>query len=119
MKKLKVNSATNDDFIFELLQDQNYKVTEHGQLLTRYTNHKKVSGVWRKVGTKDRYGYLIFKPRMGGKKRYLRVHRIIYAFYYKTLEKDKVINHRDGDRTNNQITNLELVDWEFNNKYRV
>ena len=56
---------------------------------------------------------------MGGKKRYLRVHRIIYAFYYKTLEKDKVINHRDGDRTNNQITNLELVDWEFNNKYRV
>lgn len=42
------------------------------------------------------------------------VHRIIWEMHYGEIEVDKFIDHIDGDRTNNKLSNLRLVDRSGN-----
>ena len=64
------------------------------------------------IKTKDAYGYHIVAIDY---KRY-KCHRIVYALYHKTTDFDnKLIDHIDCNKTNNNPNNLRLVDKTTNN----
>lgn len=95
--------SVNDNLIYELLQDNNYKVKEDGT-------------IWRhgrKKGRKDKEGYV----EVYYKERRLKAHRIVYAKYKGELDKELVVDHKDGDTTNNDPSNLRLVTQEKNVYY--
>jgi len=48
-----------------------------------------------------------------GQSRHM-LHRVIYALHYGSFDETKMIDHVDGDRTNNRIGNLRLVDMTQN-----
>lgn len=118
---MKQKLAVNDKYIEKILMDWRYRATAKGVLLTRISLNGKglmKGGKWRKCGKINCYGCNTYQPRFDGKKVDIKIHRVIYAAYKGNLELDKVVNHKDGDRLNNCPSNLELVTWEYNVKYR-
>lgn len=46
-----------------------------------------------------------------------RVHRLIAATYLANPENLPCVNHKDEDKTNNSVNNLEFCDAKYNNNY--
>lgn len=55
----------------------------------------------------DRSGYLRLTTSIGGVKSSIRNHRAVALAYIPNPEGKEQVNHKDGDKTNNSITNLE------------
>jgi hypothetical protein len=107
----------NDFLIQTFLQDENYRVFPDGTLSTCVSGQGHKTVEWREKPLINKGGYLYITYR----KKKLAVHRIVYAKFVGPLNPDLVINHIDGNPSNNQIENLELVTQAENNrhKYRV
>lgn len=63
------------------------------------------------AGTLTNKGY--YKVKLNGIP--YQIHRIIWVLHYENLSIDKVINHIDGNKTNNKIDNLETCTVAENN----
>ena len=59
----------------------------------------------KKVGWKDKRGYC----HVRFKKVTYKMHRIIYKMWHGVDPGNKLVDHRDGDPSNNRISNLRLV----------
>ena len=66
---------------------------------------------------KDNVGYMQVKLKRNGKNYYRRVHRLIAEHFLSNPNKLPQVNHIDGDKTNNNISNLEWVDNKLNTKH--
>tara|TARA_R100001594_G_C4019569_1_gene258848 strand:+ start:715 stop:1209 length:495 start_codon:yes stop_codon:yes gene_type:complete len=59
-------------------------------------------------------GYQVITVRNGGEQKQLRVHRFVWECCVGEIPSDKVINHKDGNKHNNSLDNLELVSTKEN-----
>lgn len=76
------------------------------------------SGDWVKLTRHyDTKGYQCFKYYFNGKKRTDRVHRILAMLFIDNPENKVDVNHKDGDRKNNNIDNLEWCTRSENIKH--
>lgn len=97
---------TNDPLINELINDSKYQIFPDGTILTTVTGAKgSKKGEWRKCCFREQtgYKYLFYKFKQ------LALHRILYAKFIGPLDQNKVVNHKDYNRLNNSLDNLELV----------
>lgn len=44
-------------------------------------------------------------------KQYKKLHREIWKSKYGAVPEDCLVHHKDGDKTNNEIDNLEVMEW--------
>lgn len=104
--------ASKDSLIFELIKDENYLIEESGKISKRVRawDKKIKKPLFKPMGYTDDKGY----RRLEYKGRNLRIHRIIWAKFKGYLRKDLVINHIDGNKSNNAVSNLELVTQSSN-----
>ena len=62
---------------------------------------------------KNSNGYLMIYSKnhpMAGKNGYVPLHRLVYANYLgRNLSSDEIIHHKNGNKTDNEIENLQLV----------
>lgn len=66
----------------------------------------------------DKDGYLRVNLCHKNRKKHKLVHRLVAeAFAFKTSDIRNVVNHKDSDRKNNHITNLEWVTVKENNEH--
>ncbi len=106
--------SKNDLLIFALIKDQNYRIFEDGRIETRIQLNGKPGEKWREAGgshTPDGYLVLRYKGVL------LRIHRIIWAKFRSYLNPSLIINHLDGCKFNNHISNLELTTDSNNQKH--
>ena len=66
------------------------------------------------AGGKDKNGYHIISLSYKGKKYTRKVHRLVAEAFIPNPEKLPEVNHIDGDKWNNDISNLEWVSSEEN-----
>ena len=72
----------------------------------------------RFLSPSDNHGYLRVTLRKCGTPKTLRVHRLMaYAYFGLPESEDSVVNHKDGDRSNNVISNLEWCTQSYNVKH--
>ena len=55
----------------------------------------------------NEYGYAEVNLWKDGKNKYLRVHRLVGISFIPNPENKPVVNHKDGNKLNNCVTNLE------------
>lgn len=112
MSKQLAQTAKNDLLIFELIENPNYRISENGVIETLVQQNGKVGKEWRIAGCL-RHGYVGIRFRGA----VLCGHRIVWAKFKGYLRCNLVINHIDGNRSNNALSNLELVTQSTNNKH--
>jgi hypothetical protein len=83
--------------------------------LGRWAGTQHVAGQLRSPRT-QKTGYQIVSLRQpGGKRRHHLVHRLVLAAF--TGPSDLQVNHKDLDKTNNQLDNLEWVSSAANHAH--
>lgn len=89
----------------------NYNITNDGRVWSRRRSGTK--GGWKALWD-DGNGYLMVKLSKNGKHKNHLVHRLVgQAFVLNPLNKPQ-INHKDGNKLNNDYTNLEWVTHQEN-----
>lgn len=100
------------DFLNLVFKEQLYYVVGT-EIFSNYNRHKN-----KKVAVhKDRCGYLHTRLSYKGKRRDYSVHQIIYVWYLGSYSEEFEINHKDGNKLNNSIQNLELCNRKENMKH--
>lgn len=86
-----------------------YLISNYGTVVTKATGYKRTLGL-----NKD--GYYYVRLWRDGKSRYALVHRLVAKVFIKNDDPvgKPVVNHKDGNKTNNCYKNLEWCDVQHN-----
>lgn len=88
-----------------------YAITEDGRVWSHWRR-----GGWRKIQT-HRLGYKNVMFCLDGKVKNFYVHRLVATAFIPNPENKLEINHKDGNKENNHISNLEWSDRSSNVKH--
>ena len=65
----------------------------------------------------DKDGYLYVDLHKNGKHKKFRIHRLVAEAYIPNIDNLPMINHKDENKANNCLQNLEWCDCKYNNNY--
>ena len=91
----------NNGELREIVGFEDYLVSKDGRVFSKRNPNKPLC-IW-----KDNTGYMQVNIRKDKKKYYKRVHRLVAEAFIPNPENLSMVNHKDGDKTNNNIDNLE------------
>lgn len=112
------NNFTDTELANEVWRDIDgydgiYQVSDLGRVRSRY------SGEWKVLrAKKEKNGYLRLDLSKDGKQKGLTVHRIVaMAFIPNDDESKNQVNHKDENKENNRVDNLEWCTAQYNLTY--
>ena len=88
----------------------NYTISDRGEIVNTNTN-KELKGYIRKDG------YVIISLSKGGKKYKCYLHRLVAETFIPNPDNLPQVNHKDEDKTNNCVSNLEWITPKDNCNY--
>ena len=88
----------------------NYFITEDGFIISKKTN--KVVKT-----TKSNSGYETVVLWKNGKRKQCTMHRIVALSFIPNPENKRCVNHIDGNKLNNKVSNLEWITHSDNHKH--
>lgn len=101
-----------------------YQVSNLGRVksLTRFKKDGKSGGghiqkekiLKPKIGTS---GYLEVDLRRNGGHKYVRIHRLVAQTFILNFDNLPIVNHKDENKTNNCVDNLEWCSVKYNTNY--
>jgi hypothetical protein len=97
---------------YQIREHENYEANKLGQI-----RHKKRKKILKPRSNNGGYQYVNFK--INGKNKNFAVHRIIANTFIPNPNGYTEINHKDYDKTNNCINNLEWISSTNNKKTRL
>lgn len=86
-----------------------YAVYENGTIISKFGTVL--------VPTKTKAGYYIVNLHINKKRKKMYVHRIIALCYIENPDNKATVNHKDGDKGNNSVENLEWLTLTDNTKH--
>ena len=84
------------------------------QYIRRAHDKKLLKIKRRKIGNITANGYNRISLRYNEKSYNFWIHRIVWAYHNGKIPEGKVINHIDGNKSNNRIENLQAVTYSEN-----
>ena len=87
----------------------NYTVSTDGTVMNIKKN--KIVTPWKQRG------YMIVGLSNCGKVKHMFLHRLVATAFIPNPDNLPFINHKDEDKTNNCVDNLEWCDTQYNNTY--
>ncbi len=103
----------NEKFFIDKVKAGKLIVTVDGDI---FTNE---NGDYRKIGYYTNTGYVRIEKSENLKRYVISVHRLVWLIFKGDIPEDLVINHIDGNKKNNKLTNLELVTNEENYRHGI
>ena len=64
-------------------------------------------------------GYLYVNLCKNGKYKSVRIHRLVAKYFLKDYSDELQVNHKDGNKLNNNVSNLEMVDRSGNMRHAI
>ena len=86
-----------------------YEVSNYGEV-------RKVDGTMMQ-GNINSYGYRVVRLTKNGRPKDKKVHRLVALAFIPTITGKNFVNHKDGNKLNNYVGNLEWVTRGENNKH--
>lgn len=93
-----------------------YQVSSNGYVMSLGSETSKTKIL--KSG-KASNGYLTVALCKNGKQKTYCVHRLVAEAFIPNNQKLKCINHKDGNKTNNNVSNLEWCSSSYNNYHSI
>lgn len=98
-----------------------YAIDKHGNAWTCKEHNFRTTwykGYWRKIALKNNcHGYPFFIMSNNGLNKTARVHRLMGLAFVDNPNNYPVINHIDGNKSNNTVGNLEWCTHQYNTKH--
>lgn len=88
-----------------------YKISNYGNIKSYHKKEKLL-----KLNT-DKNGYVIVALSKNGKKHYFKLHRLVAQTFIDNPNNYPQINHKDENKRNNNVNNLEWCTSKYNNNY--
>lgn len=100
--------------IWKQIEDgyEEYQVSNFGQIKSLKSKNEKILHL-----DKDRYGYMNVKLCKNGTMKNFKVHRLVAMAFIENPNGFPEINHKDGNKENNFVENLEWVTKSQNIKH--
>ncbi len=92
-----------------------YEVSDLGRV--RSLNYKRTGKVVIKKLNKHKCGYLQVELWKDDKPKVIFVHRLVALAFIPNPCNLPCVNHKDENKTNNCVDNLEWCDYDYNNNY--
>ena len=92
-----------------------YQVSNLGQIKSLNYLRTKKQKILKLHSDKD--GYLILGLRKEGKTKCVKVHRLVCETFISNPKKYGYVNHKDENKQNNNVKNLEWCSMRYNNYY--
>lgn len=88
----------------------NYEISSYGRI-------RNINGYIRKIQT-DKKGYSVISIRNYlGIRKTLKIHRLVAIMFLDNPKNLPQINHKDGNKKNNKVDNLEWCNNSYNQKH--
>lgn len=94
-----------------------YQVSTHGNVKALGNGGSNASKEKILKPNKDKKGYLMVGLCKQGKRKMCKIHRLVAMVFIENPNNFREINHKDEDKTNNRVTNLEWCDRKHNINY--
>lgn len=88
----------------------NYEVSNFGRVRNLKSNKLLKFDLYEQ-------GYYRVQLFKNNKKKNKRVHRLVALSFIQQIPNKPDVNHKDGNKLNNHVDNLEWVTWEENNEH--
>ena len=92
-----------------------YQISNFGRV--KSLNYKGKGKEWILKAKKNKDGYLQVNLYQKGKRKTFQVHRLVGLMFLPNPENLPCVNHKDEDKTNNLLENLEFCSVAYNNSY--
>ena len=92
-----------------------YMVSDDGQICSLCSGRWKTKRMRKLISDKD--GYMTVCLKKNGKYTNKKVHRLVAEAFIPNVNSEPCINHKDCNRANNHVTNLEWCSYRYNNLY--
>lgn len=98
-----------------------YQCSTYGNIrsLDRYVYESSGKRQFRKgqliIPRKNKNGYLQFALNKNSKRKMVYIHLIVAETFIENTNKNDTVNHKDGNKLNNNIENLEWCSYSENN----
>ena len=89
-----------------------YEVSNLGKIKSLNYNHTKQEKILRQVKMKN--GYLYVNLYKNAKMKLCRIHKLVANAFLENPNNYTCVNHKDEDKTNNCVDNLEWCDHKYN-----
>ena len=93
---------------------EDYYISKCGKVLSTKGKTPRIL----KFGT-DRYGYHYVNLCSNGKRKVMKVHRLVAKVFLQNYTEDLQVDHKNNDKTNNNLTNLRMTTSSDNNRNRL
>ena len=91
-----------------------YKVSNLGNVKSFNNRIKDKNPIILKQTIDRKNGYLTVSLSKNGKKKIYRVHKLVASIFIDNFNNYPVINHKDGNKLNNCVDNLEWCTYKQN-----
>lgn len=92
-----------------------YQISNQGRVKSLANDKTKKEKILKSGKNKD--GYLLINLWKNGKVKNYRVHRLVAQAFLPNPNNLSEVNHKDENKTNNNVNNLEWCDRQYNAEY--
>lgn len=96
----------------DFMEYPNYEVSNMGRVKSLYFGKEKIL-----KPTKDKVGYLRNQLSKNSKGKWFLVHRLVASAFLENPDNLPCVNHKDENKGNNRVENLEWCTIKYNNNY--
>jgi hypothetical protein len=109
MDELKVIDGTQGKYSISAEGYVYSHVNTQGHLLPNKVNKRKTQiSIW---------GYPVVDITLDGKRKKYPIHRLVATYFIENPQSKPCVNHKDGNKLNNSVSNLEWVTYSENEKH--
>lgn len=93
-----------------------YSISATGVVVNRNEYHNRISYL---KSRKRKDGYHVISLSKDNKAKYFYLHRLIADHFIPNPKNKKYVNHKDGDKSNNRVSNLEWCTASENSQHAI